>query len=299
MKSIFLKIALFFSLLLFVFCSKQESTSNSNKVITTTLEKEKFNKYWSQGKAEITSYTLTQARYGEIHEGTAVNIFVTENFLPKKQVKADYQNEKNVPILKLNSTKKFITGIYPYSIMTSTFSPVDLNKKAIKISFSSQEWCGNTFVQMNNKKLFEVDVHSYFETNSDRSMLLRKDKLENEVWNQIRINPKSLQTGRVYMIPSFEFLSLNHKEIKSYQAVASIEKNGSFIIYEINYPNLNRKLSIKINKEYPYIIEGWEEEIKINGAFLTTKAEKIKTIKSAYWGKNGVKNIEERNELGL
>ncbi|MDP7238046.1 MAG: hypothetical protein QGI34_15090, partial [Candidatus Latescibacteria bacterium] len=39
-----------------------------------------FGDYWYQGKAEITSYTLKQARYGEIHDGHVVLIFVTEDF---------------------------------------------------------------------------------------------------------------------------------------------------------------------------------------------------------------------------
>ena len=37
-----------------------------------------FNAYWYTGLAEITSYSLEQARYGEIHKGSAVLIFVSE-----------------------------------------------------------------------------------------------------------------------------------------------------------------------------------------------------------------------------
>src|SRR5690606_11722530 len=77
---------------------------------------ENFKSYWFDGQAEITSYTLEQERYGEIREGTAVLIYVTEDFLPGAQVKADQPSETNIPVLKLNKTKNFITGIYPYSI---------------------------------------------------------------------------------------------------------------------------------------------------------------------------------------
>ena len=48
-----------------------------------------FKDYWYAGKAEITSYKLEQARYGEIRNGKAVLIYVTEDFLPNKQVKAE------------------------------------------------------------------------------------------------------------------------------------------------------------------------------------------------------------------
>ena len=74
---------------------------------------DEFKTYWYTGEAEITSYQLEQARYGEIREGKAVLIFVTENFLPQIQVKADEENPSNISVLKLNATKKFNTGIYP------------------------------------------------------------------------------------------------------------------------------------------------------------------------------------------
>jgi hypothetical protein len=285
---------------IFLFFSFTNLTTSVTENKTTKHERHpEFNDYWYQGKAEITSYKLTQARYGEIHEGIAVNIFVTEDFLPEKQVKADYQDKKNVRTLKLNSTKKFTTGIYPYSIMTSAFSPIDLNKKALKISFSAQEWCGNTFVQLNNRKDFEIDFHSYFESNQDRKIALKKHILENELWNQLRISPEEMPTGSLEIIPSFEFLSLNHKEIKKYHANASLTKAAHFIIYSINYPELKRTLTIKTSKDFPYTIESWEESYHQKGKKRTSKAVKIKTILSAYWNKNGVTDSSERKELGL
>ncbi len=48
-----------------------------------------FGAYWFQGKAELTSYDLQQARYGELHLGQAVLIFVTEDLSRQKQVKLD------------------------------------------------------------------------------------------------------------------------------------------------------------------------------------------------------------------
>jgi hypothetical protein len=289
------------SFLLF-FCSNTE-----NKRVNKTVKKEnsnfskhpKFNEYWYDGTAEITSYKLSQYRYGEIHEGTAVNILVTEDFLPKKQVKADYPNDDNVPILKLNSTKKFTTGIYPYSLMTSTFSPIDINKKAIKVSFSAQEWCGNTFVQLNNRDEFEIDFHSYFENNADRGISIQKNVLENDIYNLIRTSPESLPKGEIKMIPSFEYLVLNHKEIKSYNAKLNLTEENNLSVYTINYPELNRVLKIKFSKKFPYTIEGWEESLTIRGNTSITTAEKIKLIKSKYWSKNRKKDAEMRKELGI
>ncbi|MFT7421050.1 MAG: hypothetical protein ACI9QN_001976, partial [Arcticibacterium sp.] len=111
--------------------------------------------YWYAGDAEITSYSLEQARYGEMHEGKAVLIFVTEPFSKKSWTKADNPKSKDLPALKLNFTKEFSTGIYPYSLMTSTFYPVDGSSGSLKISSSSQEWCGHTFRELKNKAKFE------------------------------------------------------------------------------------------------------------------------------------------------
>ena len=48
-----------------------------------------FKNYWYQGKAEVASYKLEQARYGEMRDGHAVLVFVTEDFSKSKQVKLD------------------------------------------------------------------------------------------------------------------------------------------------------------------------------------------------------------------
>ena len=123
--------------------------ANYNKA-SRTLTKA-FKKYWFAGDAEISSYTLTQSRYGELRSGNAVLIYVTEDFLPNTQVKANNPGENSIKVLKLNATKNFNTGIYPYNIMQSTFQPVYNKSQPLKISASIQEWCGHVYAQINRK----------------------------------------------------------------------------------------------------------------------------------------------------
>jgi len=118
--------------------------------------------------------------------------------------------------------KKFNTGIYPYSIMQSTFYPVSNNQHAIKISSSIQEWCGHVYTQLNNRDQFEIMSHSYFEGKADENFKLDKTFLENELWVQLRINP------------SLEYTRLKHKAIKSYSPKV-ILTDGT---YSISYPEL-------------------------------------------------------------
>ncbi|WP_411030481.1 septum formation inhibitor Maf [Spongiimicrobium sp. 3-5] len=264
---------------------------------------EDFKKYWYAGNAEITSYALEQARYGEIREGKAVLVYVTEPFVADKQVKADRSNPNNVPILKLNSTKKYLTGIYPYSIMGSSFYPVHDNQHAIKVTTSVQEWCGQVFTQLNNRDKFDISSFSYFESEGDKNLQLEKSILENELWNKIRIAPDRLPVGEQYIIPSLEYIRLRHKEIKAYKATVSLTKNGDLSAYEIDYPELQRTLVINFSTSFPHTIESWTETYKsgfgANAKSMTSKATKINTLKTAYWGQNGNDDVFLRDSLGL
>ena len=111
-----------------------------------------LNSYWSQGKAEINVYEISQNRYQENHSGQLVSVFVTEDFLTYKQVKNEqYQNKNSTKILKNIQLKKFTTGVYDYSLFSSVFTPIDRSKypKSLKVSASSQEWCGTIYTQFN------------------------------------------------------------------------------------------------------------------------------------------------------
>ena len=262
------------------------SESKTEVLAPKTILSKEFNDYWYNGEAEITSYRLEQARYGEMREGKVVLVFVTEDFLPEVQVKANNYSEKNIPVLKLNATKNFNTGIYPYSILQSTFYPVANNQHAVKISASVQEWCGHVYTQLNNRDEFEIMSHSYFQNEADQTFKIEKTWTENELMTKLRIDPKSLPIGKFEIIPSIEYTRLNHKTIKAFNAIASLD-NG---IYTLFYPELNRTLKINFNIQFPYDILGWEETSPsgygASAKILTTKATKLKSIKSAYWSKN-------------
>lgn len=284
------------------FIGKSEKEEHPVETAKNPLSQD-FKQYWYAGKAEITSYDLEQARYGEMRSGNAVLIFVTEPFLADRQVKPDRSDPNDISVLKLNSTKNFLTGIYPYSIMTSSFYPVHDNQHAIKLTSSVQEWCGQVFTQLNNRADFEVNSFSYFESDGDRSIKLDKTHLENEIWNKIRINPDGLPIGAIRMIPSLEYLRLAHKEIKAYDAKAELTIGQEYDHYLISYPSLERTLTINFSKTFPYSIESWSESSK-NGSgpdakTLTTTARKIKTLMRAYWQENKNTDVFLRDSLGL
>ena len=287
--------------------SKAAEVITESKNLNNTTEPKKeaqqlseaFKNYWYNGEAEITSYKLEQARYGEIRDGHAVLIFVTEDFLPNEQVKANQQSSDNISVLKLNATKKFNTGIYPYSVMQSTFYPVANNQHALKVSSSMQEWCGQVFTQLNNRNAFIINSHSYFQGEADKSFNVDKAILENELWTQLRLDPEQLPTGDLQIIPSLEYARFSHIDLQAYNANAVLTENS----YTISYPELERSLTINFDSEFPYKIASWEETYKSgfgsNTKVLTTKATKLTTIKSPYWSKNNNEDDYLRKTLQL
>ena len=136
-----------------------------------------FWSHWGDGRAELDGYDLTFPRYGSKRSGVAVAIFVTETFSNSLRVKSDpgkHPKADEFPVMKLNLVQDFPTGIYDYNLMTSAFvalAPVNGRPSGAptKISFSSQEWCGNVYSQaLFDARAVRVDLHSYFDGEADR-----------------------------------------------------------------------------------------------------------------------------------
>lgn len=295
---------LFFLILLgfSFFCKQSSSTSN----FTDSDPKETFRNYWEAGKAEIDSYELSQVRYGENHSGSAVLIFVTEDFSKAKQVKLDRpeENEKDrAKVLKLNFVKNFVTGIYAYSMTLSVFTPIDTQSypRSFKESMSSQEWCGNVFTQINlDRDRFRVESYSYFEQEGDRKFSLNKEWLEDELWTRLRLDPDQIPLGELILIPGLFHVRLNHKELKPQRARISKQKQNDSTVFTIQYLDEERTLKVRIQSEFPRKILAWEETFRdLNGHLLTTFATLQSTVTSDYWNQNRNEFRKLRKELGL
>ena len=255
-----------------------------------------FKNHWFDGFAEISSYELTQSRYGQQRIGKAVLIFVTEDFLAKEQVKANQKSKTTIPVLKSNRTKNFLTGIYPYSIMSSSFSSLRKKHPLIKTVASIQEWCGQSYLQLNAREKENTLIsHSYFEGEADQNLTLPKTISEDELWNLIRFNPKNLPVGEFDLLPSLEIIRLNHIEPKAVKATASLQA-GNYTLY---IPSLQRSLSIQFDPNFPYTIEGWEEKYDHKGEQYTSTAKRIYTERRQYWQENNNASVRFRAPFKL
>jgi hypothetical protein len=252
-----------------------------------------FSAYWYNGTAEVSSYKLSQARYGEIREGQAVLIFVTEPFSKSKQIKLDDPSKKSSDeqtVMKLNFVKKFQTGIYPYSLMLSAFTPVETSQypNSVKVTMTGQEWCGHVFAQMNALESgFAVQSFSYFESEGDIKAVLDKNILEDEIWNRIRLNYNALPVDTFTIIPGFFHTRLLHQSQSPQFAVGKISINGDLGTYELSYLENSRKLSISFETNFPYKILSWQEStIDRNGKEQITTGELDTTLNIDYWRRN-------------
>lgn len=266
-------------------------------------QSQEFRSYWHAGKAEVSSYTLSQSRYGENRKGKAALIFVTEDLSKKLQVKLDDPSGRNkVNVLKMNFTKKFVTGIYPYSLMLSVFTPTNRDKKSgtLKATMSSQEWCGHVYAQMNLRgNRYAVKSHSYFEQEADEQFSVRQAFLEDEIWNLIRLDHESLPEGDIDMLPGLFHTRLNHVDIKIRKAVAEKSETDLNFTYSIRFPEEERMLSIRYEKSFPFKILGWQETWTERGKKMETAAEIDKTIYTDYWTKNKNEFLYLRDSLNL
>lgn len=300
--------------------SKTKAKVANLDVITSKSFAEKnktFKSYWFRGLAELNRFELEQSRYGELHKGEAVMVFVTEPFLPDKQVKQDFGNDPNaVQVLKNNFYRRFYTGIYPYTIMTSTFTPAQADGPTIKLTQTVQEWCGQVFAQLNlnaDKSGYDALSFSYFQSEGDQQLTLAGTMIEDDLYTRIRLGPDKLPLGEVDVLPSATYLRLTHKEWKIRKATATLSEAGPSDFsdapvrtYQLAYTDPGRVLKIHFEAAFPHRIVGFEDGYTAimnprGGApeQMTTVGRLTNSIMLDYWSKHDNEHAAWRDALGL
>ena len=282
-------------------CGKQsDGAESTSKRLTST---------WFQGKAEVGRFELQQERYGQLRAGEAVMVFVTEDFHTDRQVKYETGSRQDVqPVLKLNTTRHFLTGIYPYTMMTSVFTPVN-GDPAIKVTSSIQEWCGQRFLQLNRKKQgYQQKMFSYFDRTGDQVTELEGNLLEDAIWCQIRIGPEALPIGKVKVIPGSEYCQLTFIPQDAQPARTQLSAKthserwqASVRTYRLDYDELDRWLEITFEAAAPYGILQWREIYReaANGPQVVTRGSRTHQQWLDYWNMNAPEYESRHRDLGL
>ncbi len=262
---------------------------------------------WGDGRAELSSYRLVTGRYGEARDGELVLIYVTEPHDRRRWIKDDDAGEPHrVEVLKLNVSRKFLTGIYPYSAMTSVFSPVDdwggERFRPVKISASVQEWCGNHHHQVwpGMRGLRSLRL-SYFASEGER--MAERDVPEGTLYEdalpiQLRELDGSFAGGgdwSGWIVPSLWNVRRGHGEAEPVRGriqrkTARLEDGTPVTRFTLSYDGYERTFDVE--SAAPRRILGWRTSVG-------DTARLVETRRLAYWRLNDLEGVRYREELGL
>lgn len=106
-----------------------------------------LDRLWDDGLAEVAIYDAERVIYGEPRPHEEARILVSEPMDARQHVKADppYEGKRILPVLKCNIFSRVETKNYPYHLMVSLFIDRARPSRLVKATYSSQEWCGQTF----------------------------------------------------------------------------------------------------------------------------------------------------------
>lgn len=275
-----------------------------------------FGAYWRDGQAELDGYQWQVMRYGQRRVGQAVLVYVTEPFSRSKLVKVDDVSKEPADAFeafKLNVVRDFQTGIYDYNTMVSLFTRSD-EFEPVKISFSSAEWCGHVYEELQfTPSGITEQYNSYFENESSSRTLAAKAGgiTEEGLWILLRgLRGPFLQPGQtrtVPFLPGSLYRRLNHRvlswtsaKIRRLEEPRVVEvpagKLAAFL-YVIEVADA-RVGKFYIEKAYPHRVVQWQwhyanQEEPFELGRLTG------TARLKYWELHG--NGDERylKELGV
>lgn len=272
--------------------------------------------HWYDGRAELAGYRLAQPRYGQLRDGRAVLIYVTETFSESARVKADpgrHPPSDEFGVIKLNLVKDFQTGIYDYDLMSSVFATIDprYGRPAgalTKLTFSAQEWCGQTFDEL----LFDDEgvrhrSFSYFdgEGDQDRRLQVPEDALSlDQLFIRVRGLPDPLvergETVEVPILDRIETSRLRHRTADfspgSIRRLAETQSvtvpAGTFIVdvYDVRVGDSRHRFDVEA--AFPHRLVRW---LGPEGE----KAELTGVKRMKYWEKNREGDEALLEALGL
>ncbi len=262
--------------------------------------------HWGDGKAELASYRGEINRYGELRDATSVLVYVTEPHDRRTWVKDDSVEGKNrVEVIKLNRVLKFQTGIYPYSVMTSIFSPVaDWGRRRFqptKVTLTAQEWCGHVFHGMwPGNESFLYESRSYFPEQGDSRQTI--ETAENTLYQdalpiQLRELDGEFNDGETWsgtLVPSLWRGREGHTEPTPVEATIEREETTldetPVTRFTLTYDDV--EVVYDIEREYPHRLVRWTHS---DGSHLRLQ----ESTRLPYWKLNEPGDESYREELGL
>lgn len=271
-----------------------------------SLASGEFRGLWYDGNAELAGYEITQPRYGSLRHGELALIYVTEPLDRQTWIKRDDAlPERRVDVLKLNANLTFLAGIYPYSVMTSVFSPIDdwgmARFTPVKITLTAQEWCGQVFEGMwPGVGTLERQTISYFADEGERHLRepVPDDTLyEDALLIQLRELDGPFAKGASwsgYLVPSLWRLRRAHTPAVA--APTTITRSEAmrdgFAVTRFVVESTNYRRTIDVERAAPRRILGWQTS---DGEQATLR----RSTRLPYWERNRPGDESLREQLGF
>ncbi len=265
-----------------------------------------FWEHWGDGRAELSGYRVTLDRYGEPRHAELSLIYVTEPHDRRTWVKDDGAEAPNrVEVLKLIRSMRFLTGIYPYSVMATTFAPVDAWTEErfhpVRLNLDVQEWCGSVThrVLPGAARLRSLRL-SYFEDEGETRRdveLPEKTLYEDALLIQLRELDGAFHGGAEwegFLVRELWSLRTGHLPIEPVAARilrTEATRNGVPVIrFRLEAGTYWRTYDIE--QAPPRRVLGWETS-------TGERSEILGTERLAYWTLNRPGDERYRNALGL
>ncbi len=267
--------------------------------------------HWGDGRAEVDHYALRTPRYGEIRQGTAILVYVTEDFTDAQRVKSDGGHPDEYPVWKLNDVRHFQTGVYDYEVMTSTFLRLDGAGpigQPVKVTTSVQEWCGHAWAQLLPRPAgLEWTQHSYFDGEGDeaRTLSLPADGLVADAlpllvrgWVGALVEPGGAR--ELPGLPTLLDTRFSHR--RPQWSAARIEADpglatvtvpaGTFAVHAVSATLGGITTTWQVESAPPHRIVAWS---RTDGE----QAELVASQRLAYWQLHGEADTAALSALGL
>lgn len=263
-----------------------------------------FWRTWGDGRAELSGYRATVMRYGAPREAEIVLIYVTEPLDRATLIKDDEASARALPVLKLNFSEKFQTGIYPYSLLTSVFAPVDgyfsTRFTPVKLTLSAQEWCGHVFYGVwPGQAAYEEQLISYFTSEGEHTESVEAPPgtlYEDALFIQLRELDGPFAGGGDWsgsLVPRLWNARRAHVPLRPMAARITRARGGAGIAidrFTLTYGVVVRTFDVEQDGSKRLV--AWT----VNDG---ERAEILRTARLPYWTLNGPGGESYREQLGL
>lgn len=262
---------------------------------------------WGDGRAEMSGYRATTMRYGAPRASEVVLIYVTEPHDRSTWVKDDEAPRgRRVNVLKLNHYESFQTGIYPYSVMTSVFSPVDGFGRGrfqpVKLTLTAQEWCGHTYHALwPGAARVRSTLLSYFASEGERSEVVEVPEgtlYEDALLIQLRELDGPFAGGATWqgrLVPTLWQGRVSHQPLRPVPATitrADTVLNGAAATRFTLQADSGYVRTFFVEQVAPRRVLAWETS-------TGDRADLLRTERLPYWTLNGPGDERYRAALGL